>query len=96
MQVYEQWLQSEPLARLHLRPRLPEACSRQPWARLEQRGQTMILRALPEEMKSEAISSRATSTVELLFRVLKKYQPGGLSERSPGLWRRWSTACSFG
>ena len=67
----------------------------------------MILRALPEEMKSEAISSRATSTVELLFRVLKKYQPGGLSERThvlkqlveakqPGLWRRWSTACSFG
>ena len=42
----------------------------------------MILRALPEEMKSEAISSRATSTVELLFRVLKKYQPGGLSERT--------------
>ena len=80
--VYEQWLQSEPLARLHLRPGLPPGCERQPWARLEQRAQTMLLKALPEDMKAEAISSRSTASVELLFRILKKYQPGGLSERT--------------
>ena len=80
--VYEQWLQSEPLTRLHLRPVLPPGCDRQPWARFEQRAQTMLLKALPEDMKSEAISSRSTTTVDLLFRILKKYQPGGLAERT--------------
>ena len=80
--AYELWLQSEPLARLHLRPVLPAGSDRQPWARLEQRAQTMLLRALPESMRSEAISSRSTATVDILFRILKKYQPGGLAERT--------------
>ena len=41
-----------------------------------------MLKALPEEMRAEALASRATSSVDLVYRVLKKYQPGGLGERT--------------
>ena len=75
--AYELWLQSEPLARLHLRPVLPAGSDRQPWARLEQRAQTVLLRALPESMRSEAISSRSTATVDILFPDIEEVSARG-------------------
>ena len=82
VETYEKWLHAEPLARIQLHPALPGQCGYQPWLRLEQRGSTMLLKALPEEMRAEALASRATSSVGLVYRVLKKYQPGGLGERT--------------
>ena len=81
-ETYEKWLHAEPLVRIQLQPMLPAECLQQPWLRLEQRGSTMLLKARPEEMKTEALANRMTSSVELVYRVLKRYQPGGLGERT--------------
>ena len=44
---YEQWKTSSPLARIQIRPRLPEALAEQRFLRTEQRGIQMLLKAIP-------------------------------------------------
>ena len=71
----------KPLQRLYVVPRNP--IEEDPsWGRVEQRGQSMMLAALPEMLKAEVLANRATSTVEVLFRIFTRYQPGGLGERA--------------
>eukprot|EP00435_Cladocopium_sp_Y103_P064506 s236_g26.t1 len=79
--TYNTWLHSEPLQRLYLAPTVPGECSTT-WARLEQRGQAMLMQAMPEGLKSEMLSNRVTHTVEIIYKVLTRYQPGGLGEKS--------------
>ena len=81
MMAYREWLQAEPVQRLYIRPRVPVECSGV-WSRLEQRGQLMLLNAVPQSIKAEILSSRTTSSVEALYALLRRYQPGGLAERS--------------
>eukprot|EP00435_Cladocopium_sp_Y103_P055404 s1091_g18.t1 len=78
--AYDMWLHSEPLQRLYISPSVPGEC-RTTWARLEQRGQSMLLQALPE-LQAEMLASRITHSVEIVFRVLTRYQPGGLGEKA--------------
>ena len=73
---YEKWLNAEPLTKIQLQPQLPRGCLQQPWLRLEQLASTMLLKALPEKMKAEALASRATSSVELLYRALEGWARG--------------------
>ena len=71
----------KPLQRLYVLPRNP--IEEDPsWGRVEQRGQSMMLAALPEMLKAEVLANRATSTVEVLFLIFTRYQPGGLGERA--------------
>eukprot|EP00913_Durusdinium_trenchii_P034611 g32381.t1 len=51
-------------------------------ALLEQRAQAMLMEALPESLKMEILTTRATSSVQVIFKVLVRYQPGGLGERA--------------
>ena len=71
----------KPLQRLYVVPRNP--IEEDPsWGRVEQRGQSMMVAALPEMLKAEVLANRATSTVEVLFLIFTRYQPGGLGERA--------------
>ena len=79
--AYQRWLRSDPVQRLHIAPLVPAECTGL-WARLEQRGQSMLLCALPEGLKSEVLASRSTNTVEILYRIYTRYQPGGLGEKA--------------
>eukprot|EP00435_Cladocopium_sp_Y103_P062154 s1305_g23.t1 len=79
--AYDMWLHSEPLQRLYISPSVPGEC-RTTWARLEQRGQSMLLQALPESLKAEMLAGRITHSVEIIFRVFTRYQPGGLGEKA--------------
>eukprot|EP00913_Durusdinium_trenchii_P004009 g3713.t1 len=81
MMAYREWLQAEPVQRLYIRPRVPVECSGV-WSRLEQRGQLMLINAVPQSIKAEILSSRTTSSVEVLYALFRRYQPGGLAERS--------------
>eukprot|EP00913_Durusdinium_trenchii_P005353 g4994.t1 len=81
MVAYREWLQAEPVQRLYIRPRLPAECSGV-WSRLEQRGQLMLINAVPQSIKAEILASRTTSSVEVLYALFRRYQPGGLAERS--------------
>eukprot|EP00435_Cladocopium_sp_Y103_P005472 s1608_g1.t2 len=80
-EAYQRWLLSDPVQRLHVNPVMPPECATT-WARLEQRGQSMLLGALPEGLKSEVLASRSTNTVEILYRIYTRYQPGGLGEKA--------------
>jgi hypothetical protein len=42
----------------------------------------MLLQALPEGLKAEMLANRVTKTVEIIFRVLTRYQPGELGEKA--------------
>eukprot|EP00913_Durusdinium_trenchii_P002203 g2035.t1 len=81
MEAYQEWLKAEPVQKLYVRPR---ALSERPggWARLEQRGQLMLLNAVPSGVRSEILASRTTSSTEVIFALFRRYQPGGLAERS--------------
>ena len=61
--AYNKWLHSEPLQRLYIAPDVPGEC-KTTWARLEQRGQSMLLQALAEGLKAEMLANRVTHTVE--------------------------------
>ena len=81
VQKYHMWLEAGPLDRLHVGPpqthELPEGHDR-----LTQRVTNMLLEAIPDAMKAEAVATRQLTPQEILFRILKAYQPGGVAERS--------------
>ena len=49
--------------------------------RVEQRGLSMLLAALPDPIRREIISAWMMSATEIMFRLHQVYQPGGTSER---------------
>ena len=80
-EAYQLWLGSDPVNRPYVGPDIPRECYTT-WARVEQRGQSMLLGALPEGLKGEVLSTRSTNTVEILYRIYVRYQPGGLGEKT--------------
>ena len=80
--LYEVWLRSTPLDRLKITVGIPEALRTARFVRTEQRGVTMLLRAIPEEIRKELISARDIISTGVLYRLLVTYQPGGPGERS--------------
>ena len=77
--LYRVWLGSEPMERLRLNPVSPPAFQVAPWLRIEQRGSVALLKALPESLRSEL---REVSSIGIMFKILRVYQPGGLGERT--------------
>ena len=80
VQAYQQWAVSSPLEKLRMKIVQGEESKKYP--RTEQRAVTMILAAMPEEPRREAIAARKLSVSELLFRLFITYQPGGQKERA--------------
>ena len=80
---YESWLHSDPLQRLTVRAEVNAyAKDFGALARIEERGSILILQALPAELQSEAISTRALNSTALLFMIMTRFQPGGGSEKA--------------
>ena len=73
--VYGRWLATSPLNKTNI-----QAETR--YKRLEARVLTMLLAAVPAAVKQEAISTRELTCVQLLYRALKQFQPGGLGEKA--------------
>ena len=80
VKTYDVWVSASPLQRLRLRAEWCEGVLK--WPRTEQRGVTMILSAMPEELRREAIATRRMAACELIYRLLVSYQPGGSQERT--------------
>ena len=80
---YQRWLRADPLDRLMLDPSTVLAVfDVARYQRVESRAVTLILAAIPTNLREEAVSNRWLSTASLLFRIQCVYQPGGSSERS--------------
>ncbi len=50
--------------------------------RLELRISTMLLASLPGALKTELVAARQLSSGEIMYKVLRHYQPGGVSEKT--------------
>ena len=81
--LYGLWLESAPVARLTIRQ---QVLSRRPppdrHHRIEQRAAMLLLDALPEELRHEAVSARAVTSEPMVFMVHCAYQPGGAGEKA--------------
>ena len=83
---YNRWLLADPLQRLHLPPPADvEYNTSALRKRLDIRTSTLLLAALPSALKSELVSARQMATGEILYRIMRNYQPGGLAEKSETL-----------
>ena len=87
MKIYEKWLCATPLERLRLPPPDPvnpmmvggDPSSVQ---RLEQRITTLLLPAIPDEIRQDLVANRELWPSAIMYKVLRTFQPGGWSERS--------------
>ena len=87
MKTYEKWLCATPLERLRLPPPdpvLPMMVGGDPLSvqRLEQRITTLLLPAVPDEIRQDLVANRELWPSAIMYKVLRTYQPGGWSERS--------------
>ena len=79
-QQYRRWLAATPLERLRI-PAPEDKNLSQGFQRLAQRVSVMMMQALPEGLKQEMIAMRQMDVPNILFKVFKTFQPGGLTER---------------
>ena len=77
-ETYSQWLSAGPMERLSINPKEIEAPG---FERLESRVVTMLLGASPQDPKTEIVVARELTTVKILYKILKSYQPGGQGEK---------------
>lgn len=74
MQKYQQWLGSDPITRLNVQP--PTVAELPPGlTRLEQRVTSLLLQTLPKSLASEMVANRQLGAAQIIFKVLKTYQP---------------------
>ena len=85
-EVCHLWLHSNPLQRIRISPPEPvpwqDLGNEQVVKRLEQRVTTILLTALPSEMRNDLVTSRQLWPSAILYKILRCYQPGGWAERS--------------
>eukprot|EP00434_Breviolum_minutum_P005938 symbB.v1.2.005236.t1/scaffold302.1/size234775/5 len=79
---YEQWRVATPMARLHIKPRCQAVEKNPTLQRTEQRGISLLVRAIPSSMRETIVVERLMTSTGILFTLLKNYQPGGRGERT--------------
>ena len=77
---YQQWLSSTPLEKLKVMAPNHAALS-VGHERLAQRVSVMLMQAIPSSLKQELIAPRQMDATNILFKIFRVYQPGGLAER---------------
>ena len=83
---YHQWLEAGPLDRLSIEVTEDSSYNRtRVKQRMDLRASSLLLTALPSNLKEELISTRQLAAGAIVFRILKVYQPGGAAERADTL-----------
>ena len=78
---YQQWLEAGPLQKLNIECPDPEKVSKG-HTRLAQRITTLLLGALPESLRQELVATRQLHVPGIMFAIYRRYQPGGLREKT--------------
>ena len=86
--AYGRWLSASHLERLTIQPEgMDELCG-DPWSRMNDRACTMLLGAMPHELKGDMVAQQLTQKAPAtLFRLFVWFQPGGSAERQEVLKR---------
>ena len=79
---YMEWKGLSPLQRVQLQPRLPDELMAGGFIRTEQRGVTLLLKAVSEEQQKELVVDRDLTSTAILFRLYVRHQPGGPGEKA--------------
>ena len=80
---YALWLEKTPQERLKIKAEhLPKRWSTGKFVLVEQRGISLLMKALPESFRDQLVSSRLLHTSAILFQIYCKWQPGGALEKS--------------
>ena len=79
---YNEWRKATPMERLRIVPESEVVKSDLTLHRTEQRGISLLLKAIPTSVKETVIAERLMTTTGILFTLLKNFQPGGSSERT--------------
>ena len=79
---YETWRQSTPVERLYVKPRCKVVEEDPSLQRTEQRGISLLIKAVPESVKETIVSERMMTSTGIIFTLMKNFQPGGANERS--------------
>ena len=79
---YMEWKELSPLQRVQLCPRLPDELMASGFIRTEQRGVTLLLKAVSEEQQKELVVDRDLTSTAILFRLYVRHQPGGPGEKA--------------
>ena len=87
-QTYRKWLAASPIEKLAIEPTATEQWCSGRWLRANARGSSMLLGAMPSDLRADMVSRRCTQDcVRMLYRLYTHYQPGGSAERSEVLRR---------
>ena len=81
-QWYDCHMKLSPLERLGHVPKMDEALCQPRWGRLERRAASLLLSAIPSQLREEVVASKMMSALGILAKGMTTYQPGGLSERA--------------
>ena len=79
---YVRWLEKTPQERLKIRAEhLPKRWLTGKFVLVEQRGISLLMKALPETFRDQLVSRRLLHTSAILFQIYCKWQPGGALEK---------------
>ena len=81
-EYYEIWRNSTPLQRVQITPELPQELQQSQYMRTEQRGVSLLLKAVPKETRDVLIASRELCSTTIIYRLLATFQPGGANEKA--------------
>ena len=84
---YDKYQAADQYARLALKPTPSSELTSDRWTRVDRRGASVLLAAVPEEVKKELIASRTRSTLDVLARLMVLYRPGSAQEKGQLLRR---------
>ena len=79
---YEAHMAMTPLQRLTHQPTLTSELKQKKWSKLERRASSLMMAALPEQLKEEVVAAKSVSALGILSKAMLLYQPGGLAERT--------------
>eukprot|EP00435_Cladocopium_sp_Y103_P020441 s2514_g5.t1 len=79
---YNEWKEATPLQRVQISPRLPEELHEGTYARTEQRGVHLLLKAVSADQQQELVVDRDLNSTAILYRLYIRHQPGGPGEKA--------------
>ena len=82
-EYYQKWVTASPMEKLALKPTRSAVLEEGRCARVNARAASMVLAALNEEVRTEMVTRKATSsTMLMVYRLLTMYRPGGEAEKT--------------
>ena len=78
-EAYQRYMKASPIVKLEVETELEDE---RKYLRLRSKATSILLEAIPKDISSEAVAAREIHPAQLLYAIMKKFQPGGLGERS--------------